>query len=115
MEKLSYTVHEVGGHESKDEKLIRTSQHVNKPYQMGLSRSGHDYLIIRGESGGLQRAKKVVSDSPGIVDFVIRLVKSVFNLSDGQAGLSLRAGGRGFSLATKRVAPSYFYWKIEEK
>ena len=33
------------------------------------------------------------------------------------AGLSLRAGGRGFSLATKRVAPGYFYWKrkIEPK
>ena len=31
------------------------------------------------------------------------------------AGLSLRAGGRGFSPATNRVAPSYFYWKIEEK
>ena len=29
--------------------------------------------------------------------------------------LSLRAGGRGFSPATKRVAPGYFYWKIEEK
>ena len=32
-----------------------------------------------------------------------------------QTGLSLRAGGRGFSPATKRVAPSYFYWKIEQK
>ena len=31
------------------------------------------------------------------------------------SGLSLRAGGWGFSLATKRVAPGYFYWKIEEK
>ena len=31
------------------------------------------------------------------------------------AGLSLRAGGRGFSPATKRVAPGYFYWKTEEK
>ena len=30
-------------------------------------------------------------------------------------GLSLRAGGRGFSPATKRVALGYFYWKIEEK
>ena len=30
-------------------------------------------------------------------------------------GLSLRAGGRGFSPATKRVVPGYFYWKIEEK
>ena len=32
-----------------------------------------------------------------------------------EAGLSLRAGGRGFSPATKRVAPGYFHWKIEEK
>ena len=32
----------------------------------------------------LQRAKKVVSDSPGLVDFAIGLVNSVFNLPDGQ-------------------------------
>ena len=32
----------------------------------------------------LQRAKKVVSDSPGLVDFAIRLVNSVINLADGQ-------------------------------
>ena len=31
-----------------------------------------------------QRAKKVVSDSPGVVDFAIGLVNSVFNLLDGQ-------------------------------
>ena len=31
-----------------------------------------------------QRAKKVVSDSPGLVDFAIRLVNSVFNLPNGQ-------------------------------
>ena len=31
-----------------------------------------------------QRAKKVVSDSPGLVDFAIGLVNSVFNLPDGQ-------------------------------
>ena len=30
-------------------------------------------------------------------------------------GMSLRAGGRGFSLATKRVASGYFYWKVEGK
>ena len=30
-----------------------------------------------------QRAKKVVSDSPGLVDFAIGLVNSVFNLPDG--------------------------------
>ena len=31
-----------------------------------------------------QCAKKVVSDSPGLVDFAIRLVNSVINLPDGQ-------------------------------
>ena len=30
-------------------------------------------------------------------------------------GWSLIAGGQGFSPATKRVAPGYFYWKIEPK
>ena len=30
-------------------------------------------------------------------------------------GLSLRAGGRGFSLATMNVAPNNFHLKIEEK
>ena len=32
----------------------------------------------------LQRAKKVVSHSPGLVDFTIRLVNSVLNLPNGQ-------------------------------
>ena len=32
----------------------------------------------------MQRAKKVVSDSPGQVDFTIGQVNSVINLSDGQ-------------------------------
>ena len=32
----------------------------------------------------VQRAKKVVSDSPGLVDFTFWLVNSVFNLPDGQ-------------------------------
>ena len=32
----------------------------------------------------IQHAKKVVSNSPGLVDFGIGLVNSVFNLSDGQ-------------------------------
>ena len=32
----------------------------------------------------MQRAKKVVSDSPGLVDFAFGLVNSVLNLSDGQ-------------------------------
>ena len=33
---------------------------------------------------GYQGAKKVASDSPGLVDFSIRLVDSVLNLTDGQ-------------------------------
>ena len=31
----------------------------------------------------VQRIKKVVSDSPGLVDFAIRLVNSVISLPDG--------------------------------
>ena len=31
-----------------------------------------------------QHAKKVVSDSPGLVDFAVGLVDSVINLPDGQ-------------------------------
>ena len=37
-----------------------------------------------------QRAKKVVSDSPGPVDFAIGLVNSVLNLPDGQAKIFQR-------------------------
>ena len=39
---------------------------------------------MNSKVSGIQRAKKVVSDSPGLVDFAIRLVNSVFNLPDGQ-------------------------------
>ena len=38
-----------------------------------------------------QRAKKVVSDSPGLVDFGIRLVNSVLNVPDGQEKIFLRS------------------------
>ena len=41
-------------------------------------------------------------------------VQESFKLTPG-SGLSLRAGARGFSPATKRVAPGYFYRKMEEK
>ena len=43
----------------------------------------------------LQRAKKVVSDSPGLVDFAIGLVKSVPNLPDGPVNFFWRGGGVG--------------------
>ena len=32
----------------------------------------------------IEHAKKVLSDSPGLVDFAIGLVNSVFNLPNGQ-------------------------------
>ena len=35
-------------------------------------------------SNCIQHAKKVVSDSPGLVDFAIGLVNSVLNLPNGQ-------------------------------
>ena len=38
----------------------------------------------------VQRAKKVMSDSPGLMDFAIRLVNSVLNLPDGQAKIFWR-------------------------
>ena len=36
-------------------------------------------------TSALQGAKKVVSDSPGLVEFAIGLVNSVLNLPNGQA------------------------------
>ena len=40
--------------------------------------------ILKTKANETQRAKKVVSHSPGLVDFAIRLVNSVFNLPDRQ-------------------------------
>ena len=42
------------------------------------------WSFLRALPKGGERAKKVVSDSPGVVDFAIGLVNSVFNLPDGQ-------------------------------
>ena len=43
----------------------------------------HGFDRFRAQSS-LQRAKKVVSDSPGVVDFALRLLNTVLNLPDGQ-------------------------------
>ena len=40
--------------------------------------------VNKTKYGKVQRAKKVLSDSLGLVDFAIRLVNSVFNLPNGQ-------------------------------
>ena len=45
-------------------------------------------MLLKGTSFKLsvgdQPAKKVISDSPGLVDFALGLLKSVLNVSDGQ-------------------------------
>ena len=41
-------------------------------------------MLALKKKNSLQRAKKVVSDSPGLVDFAIRLAIFVLNLPDGQ-------------------------------
>ena len=43
----------------------------------------------------LQCAKKVVSDSPGLVDFAIGIVKSVSNLPDGPVNFFFWGRGGG--------------------
>ena len=52
---------------------------------MGYSHLLHVYACVefRLVSGRMQRAKKVVSNGPGLVDFAIGPVNSVFNLPDG--------------------------------
>ena len=40
---------------------------------------------------GTQRAKKVVTDSPGLVDFAIGLVNPVLNLPDGKVKIFRRS------------------------
>ena len=51
-----------------------------------LSKCGFSLLRNLSRDGlvARQRAKEVVSDSSGLVDFAIGLVNSVLNLSDGQ-------------------------------
>ena len=41
------------------------------------------YSAVAPILDGKQRAKKVVSDSPGLVNFAMGLVNSVINLPDG--------------------------------
>ena len=50
-----------------------------------LNHSHNLMLVSLGpKSNHLKLQGKKVSDSPGLVDFAIGLVNSVFNLSDGQ-------------------------------
>ena len=56
--------------------------------QRALGKCGLEFYLSRASR---QRAKKVVSDSPGLVDFAIGLVNSVLNLPDGQGKILLRS------------------------
>ena len=47
-------------------------------------------------------------------EYVVYMFQSLAHAETAEEN-NLRAGGRGFSPATKRVTPGYFYWKIEEK
>ena len=50
-----------------------------------MAKRGYEIsLLVLKNISPLQCAKKVVSDSPGLVDFAIGLVNSVFNLPDRQ-------------------------------
>ena len=49
-----------------------------------LRTNSSSFYMYKNNTAVNQRAKKVVSDSPGLVDFAIRLVIFVLNLPDGQ-------------------------------
>ena len=57
----------------KNQRRMPSFQHKQEIHSPGI----HELMVS-------QRAKKVVSDSPGLVDFAIGLVNSVFNLPDEQ-------------------------------
>ena len=67
----------------KLEKLNQTKSDslIGENHQVGLVVLSR-YIVYTGLQK--QRAKKVVSDSPGLVDFAIGLVNSVLNLANGQ-------------------------------
>ena len=60
-----------------------------------------------GLSDANKRAKKVVSDSPGLADFAIGLVNSVLHLPDGQVQCSLR------NSPYRRTVKSKILWVVE--
>ena len=67
----------------KLEKLNQTKSDslLGENHQVGLVVLSRYIVYTRFQK---QRAKKVVSDSPGLVDFAIGLVNSVLNLANGQ-------------------------------
>ena len=64
-------------------------------------------MILKNARLRWQRAKKVVSDSPGLVDFAIGLVNSVFNLPDGQVIFFFR-NSNNRRIVINRAHPIFF-------
>ena len=60
-----------------------------------------------------QRAKKVVSDSLGLVDFAIGLVNSVFNLPDGQV-MFLRNSNNWRTVKSINIVLVKKFWGLRE-
>ena len=94
--------------------LIKHNNSINsnwlEVYQLGmLSRMIKEVIILNQDYQELNQ----VSDQGKVqcADHSVLLAP----ISLAGPGLSLRAGGQGFSPATKRVGPSYLYWKVEEK
>ena len=58
-----------------------------------------------------QHAKKVVSDSPELVDFAIRLVNSVINLPDEQVNFLRNSN---YSRTVKTILPIKMFWGLCE-
>ena len=58
---------------------LLTLEYNNNNYNINNNNNSNNIICMY-----IQRAKKVMSDSLGLVDFAIELVNSVFNLPDGQ-------------------------------
>ena len=69
----------------------RTNIIITGLYRMPRQLVGAYQQLLEEELNHIQRAKKVVSDSPGLVDFAIGLVNSVLNLPDGQVKIFRRS------------------------
>ena len=90
---------------------------INIPYLLEVSK----VAVTKKENG--KKGINFLNSPTGLPKYIIctvRLIKISHNTKPSNiryiyTGLSLGAGGRGFSPATKRVAPGYIYWKIVEK
>ena len=63
---------------------------------IGIQRNTHSNTQTGKETTLVQRAKNIVCDSPGLVDFAIGLVNSVLNLPEGQVRFLRNSNYRRF-------------------